>query len=114
MAQKKPDDNMSSGDDEVLSQALVCYEAQEKDDGTGRFAPLVSDEVMANLSEQRVPKNTKKVMNWGVCAFKAWRVSRNRQVIVEKSEGNAVPWKDLQEFTKDELNYFLPRFVMEV
>ena len=115
MAEKEVDGHISSDDDQILSQALIQYEAQEKDDGIGRFAPLVSDDAVANLSEQRVPKNTRKVMNWSISAFKAWRVARNKQIIViEKSEDNTVPWKDLHAFTNDELNYFLPRFVMEV
>ena len=65
-------------------------------------------ETMEEICKGFVPANTKKATGWAIGVFNSWRAERN-----QRSEEKC-PAELLEKPTVKELNYWLPRFVVEV
>ena len=135
-----PDDkfsdlDISSSDDETLSQALDAIEHMQEEvsdalqvvenmkakesmktevkDANYRFQ-IVKDEDVENFAVERIPNNTRKQMQWALRVFDAWRQERNRRIKDNKlTLQRFVPEKPFENFNMDELHYALPRFIAE-
>ena len=81
---------------------------------------LTTGKDIESIMLENIPKATKKKRQWAVNHFKCWGEKRND--IITNTAGtsdnseyqNPFPNKNIELFTDDELNYFLPRFILEV
>jgi len=74
---------------------------------------IKSDSEIQKMALDRIPKNTLYKNNWAVNTFTFWQNERNKLALNSSLNISAIH-PELEEMTKDELNYALSRFVSEM
>ena len=69
-------------------------------------------EMLQQMENGFTPKNTQRKQKWATNKFNEWRSKRNSYPNVTESE--IIPTKSINEFSVEELNFTLQRFVVEV
>ena len=104
----------SSDDDElVLIDLSVSKERTVLHSGNkSRFSHVSDDKEIEVRMKDRVPKKTRKNNNWAARAWGAWSIWRNQNVN-ECEKFRNVPRDIIDCSSKEELGYWLSRFVLE-
>ena len=98
--------------DLVLSQ---CVDEAERKDNASRVGDLISDDEIESYGFLTVPENKRKNGNWANGAFNAWVKERNNKVRTKEVQAlHLIPEKAFKDFTVEEINYAMPRFIAEV
>ena len=96
----------------VLSQ---CVNEAERKDNASRVGDLISDDEIESYGFLTVPENTRKNGSWANGAFSVWVKGRNNKVKTKEVEAlHLIPEKAFEDFTVEEINYAMPRFIAEV
>lgn len=89
----------------MLTKTLNHRKRRRKDISK-RFGAVSED---STIEKGYVPENTKKSTTWAVGVFNDWRAARG-----SGSSDEVCPANLFECVNKDELNYWLPRFINEV
>ena len=103
--------SMSQEDLQVLTEDIPVVDPDDVEDFALtkgqeilRFGSATTDQDLEDLEKEARPKNTMRNTQWGINVYDAWRTcSTNKK--------RGIP--SLEEGTKPQLDYFLPRFVNE-
>lgn len=78
---------------------------------------IVDDEELEKRKESRIPPNTRINTSWAVRAWSEWALERNGMIAIKGETGITLPEvnPDILNIThKEEVNYWLSKFVVEV
>ena len=103
--------SMSQEDLQVLTEDIPVVDPDDVEDFALtkgqeilRFGSATTDQDLEDLEKEARPKNAMRNTQWGINVYDAWRTcSTNKK--------RGIP--SLEEGTKPQLDYFLPRFVNE-
>lgn len=74
----------------------------------------VSDSVLAERIEDRIPKATRNSTNWAIGVWEKWARERNSTCVNWSQDKFGQVGTDIALLPNDELNYWLAKFVLEV
>ena len=101
---------MSEDQFSSISETLVALNKADACEVTTR----VTDSVLAERIDDRVPKATQSSMNWAVGVWEKWARERNPTCVNWSQDKFGQVGTDIALLPKDELNYWLAKFVLEV
>ena len=96
----------------MLSQSV---DEAERKDNSSRDGDLISDDEIESYGFLTVPENTRKNGSWANGACSAWVKERSNKVKAKPVQAlHLIPEKAFEDFTVEEINYAMPRFIAEV
>ncbi|XP_072042901.1 zinc finger MYM-type protein 2-like [Amphiura filiformis] len=104
-------------DDGMISATVALEEDERREEGnkvSSRFGTPKRDEEMNNVTRRRLAPSTEKKVKWATDLFREWQLERNTKAVYESSLNISPIDVDLDDMTRDELNYSLSRFICEV
>jgi hypothetical protein len=109
---------------DVIMSQLSVPETQDNDlddfkaEKPKRFAEPVSEKELIDIQESGKAKNTVKDTTWALKVFNDWKSERNMKAMKESGSSNSSQGKFVvglnESVSKEDLNYWLSRFVVEV
>ena len=101
---------MSEDQFSSVSKTLVVLNKADAREATTR----VTDSVLAERIEYRVQKATRSSTNWAVGVWEKWVRERNSTCVNWSQDKFGQVGTDIASLPKDELNYCLAKFVLEI